>query len=127
MYVDTLVVFFVFFFKQKTEYDFPKRDWSSDVCSSDIGWIMGPWTIVSAGALGARLCLCEGGPTTPGPDRLWKLVEREGGGVPVVGGTPRRRGGLVPAAAAPASPERLRWVRTIGAPGEPMTPAPYRW
>jgi len=26
----------VFFFKQKTEYEIPKRDWSSDVCSSDL-------------------------------------------------------------------------------------------
>src|ERR1043166_9254686 len=25
-----------FFFKQKTAYDIPKRDWSSDVCSSDL-------------------------------------------------------------------------------------------
>src|ERR1043166_7951432 len=27
---------FFFFFKQKTAYEFPKRDWSSDVCSSDL-------------------------------------------------------------------------------------------
>ena len=24
------------FFKQKTAYEIPKRDWSSDVCSSDL-------------------------------------------------------------------------------------------
>src|ERR1043166_1641433 len=29
--------FFFVFFKQKTAYDIPKRDWSSDVCSSDLG------------------------------------------------------------------------------------------
>src|ERR1043166_9443239 len=28
--------FFFFFFKQKTAYEIPKRDWSSDVCSSDL-------------------------------------------------------------------------------------------
>src|ERR1043166_9882168 len=27
-----------FFFKQKTACEIPKRDWSSDVCSSDLGW-----------------------------------------------------------------------------------------
>jgi len=27
-----------FFFKQKTAYEIPKRDWSSDVCSSDLVW-----------------------------------------------------------------------------------------
>src|ERR1043166_10259524 len=30
------VLFFFFFFKQKTAYEIPKRDWSSDVCSSDL-------------------------------------------------------------------------------------------
>jgi len=27
---------FFFFFKQKTAYEIPRRDWSSDVCSSDL-------------------------------------------------------------------------------------------
>src|SRR3546814_9966006 len=31
-----LVVFFVFFFKQKTAYEMRISDWSSDVCSSDL-------------------------------------------------------------------------------------------
>src|ERR1043166_9479014 len=30
------LVFFFFFFKQKTANEIPKRDWSSDVCSSDL-------------------------------------------------------------------------------------------
>src|ERR1043166_9549921 len=29
-------MFLFFFFKQKTAYEIPKRDWSSDVCSSDL-------------------------------------------------------------------------------------------
>src|ERR1043166_7486656 len=31
------LLFFFFFFKQKTAYESPKSDWSSDVCSSDLG------------------------------------------------------------------------------------------
>ena len=30
------VVFCFFFFKQKTAYEIVSRDWSSDVCSSDL-------------------------------------------------------------------------------------------
>src|SRR3546814_7869641 len=30
------IVFFVFFFKQKTAYEMRISDWSSDVCSSDL-------------------------------------------------------------------------------------------
>src|ERR1044071_6314408 len=31
------MVLFIFFFKQKTAYEISTRDWSSDVCSSDLG------------------------------------------------------------------------------------------
>src|SRR3546814_5206439 len=31
------LVFFIFFFKQKTAYEMRISDWSSDVCSSDLG------------------------------------------------------------------------------------------
>src|ERR1043166_9893771 len=33
---------FFFFFEQKTAYEIPKRDWSSDVCSSDLRGIPPP-------------------------------------------------------------------------------------
>src|SRR3546814_3907323 len=32
-----LLLFFFFFFKQKTAYEMRISDWSSDVCSSDLG------------------------------------------------------------------------------------------
>ena len=35
------VFFFFFFFKQKTAYEIVSRDWSSDVCSSDLNF--GQW------------------------------------------------------------------------------------
>src|SRR3546814_10347901 len=36
-------VFFCFFFKQKTAYEMRISDWSSDVCSSDLGdMLVGP-------------------------------------------------------------------------------------
>ena len=35
--VCVLCVFFFFFFKQKTAYEIGTGDWSSDVCSSDLG------------------------------------------------------------------------------------------
>ena len=52
-----LLFFFFFFFKQKTAYEIVSRDWSSDVCSSDLTvlttlavyymcWLpMGVWTM----------------------------------------------------------------------------------
>ena len=35
--VSVKVVCVVFFFKQKTAYEIKECDWSSDVCSSDLG------------------------------------------------------------------------------------------
>src|SRR3546814_5275212 len=37
MIVDTLYMFFFFFFKKRTAYELRIRDWSSDVCSPDLG------------------------------------------------------------------------------------------
>src|SRR3546814_8992815 len=36
-FVCCFVLFFFFFFKQKTAYEMRISDWSSDVCSSDLG------------------------------------------------------------------------------------------
>src|SRR6059058_3168029 len=36
MTIIILLFFFFFFFKQKTAYEMSLRDWSSDVCSSDL-------------------------------------------------------------------------------------------
>ena len=44
--------------------------------ATDMGWIMGPWTVVGAGALGAAVVYMEGAPDWP-DDRLWRLVEAE--------------------------------------------------
>ena len=35
--IPTAVITFFFFFKQKTAYEIGTGDWSSDVCSSDLG------------------------------------------------------------------------------------------
>src|SRR3546814_9816319 len=37
-----MLIVFVFFFKQKTAYEMRISDWSSDVCSSDLPWLLLP-------------------------------------------------------------------------------------
>ena len=46
----------VFFFKQKTAYEFSECDWSSDVCSSDLGL---PVTLVEAQTSGLPCLAAE--------------------------------------------------------------------
>jgi acetyl-CoA synthetase len=45
--------------------------------ATDMGWIMGPWTLVGVGALGGTIVFAEGAPDWPTPDRLWRIVEQE--------------------------------------------------
>ena len=47
--------FFFFFFKQKTAYEIVVRDWSSDVCSSDLkGTATGAFSAVEKSRCGGR-------------------------------------------------------------------------
>ena len=43
---------------------------------TDLGWMMGPWAIIGAPLIGARLVIYEGAPDYPGPDRIWSIVDR---------------------------------------------------
>src|SRR5205814_3528618 len=45
---------------------------------SDLGWMMGPWSIIGALMLGATCFLYEGAIDYPRPDRIWEMVERHG-------------------------------------------------
>src|ERR1051325_2140736 len=44
--------------------------------ATDMGWIMGPWTVVGCGGVGATVVYAEGAPDFP-PDRIWNLIESE--------------------------------------------------
>jgi acetyl-CoA synthetase len=89
--------------------------------ATDMGWIMGPWTVVGCGALGATIVFAEGAPDWP-PDRLWRLVEEER--VSVLGCSPTLIRALIPYGEPDAD---LSSLRTIVTTGEPWNPAPYRW
>ena len=43
---------------------------------SDIGWMMGPWTIIGNHLFGGTIFLYDGAPDYPDPDRLWEMIER---------------------------------------------------
>ncbi len=89
--------------------------------ATDMGWIMGPWTVVGGCAAGATIVLAEGAPDWP-PDRLWRLVESER--VTMLGLSPT----LVRALAPHGDPRAdLSSLRAICTTGEPWNRDPYRW
>ena len=89
--------------------------------ATDMGWIMGPWTVVGGGATGATIVYAEGAPDWP-PDRLWKLIEEEG--VTILGCSPTLVRALIPHGDPQADLSSLRIFVTTG---EPWNPDPYRW
>jgi acetyl-CoA synthetase len=89
--------------------------------ATDMGWIMGPWTIVGGGAAGATIVFAEGAPDWP-DDRLWRLVESEQ--VTMLGLSPTLVRALIPKGEPRAN---LSSLRTFCTTGEPWNPDPYRW
>jgi acetyl-CoA synthetase len=92
---------------------------------SDLGWIMGPWEITGAGALGATVFLFDGAPNHPGPDRLWDMVERHR--IDALGISPTLIRALIPAGEAEVRKHDLSSLRILGSTGEPWNPEPYLW
>ena len=89
--------------------------------ATDMGWIMGPWTVVGSGALGAAVVFMEGAPDWPA-DRIWSLVESER--VTMLGVSPTLVRALIPKGVPEADLSSLRAVTTTG---EPWNRGPYEW
>ncbi|MGI8480008.1 MAG: acyl-CoA synthetase, partial [Gaiellaceae bacterium] len=89
--------------------------------ATDMGWIMGPWTVVGAGAVGAAVVYMEGAPDWPA-DRIWRLVETER--VTMLGVSPTLIRALIPKGEPSSDLSSLRAVTTTG---EPWNRGPYDW
>src|SRR3954468_1100641 len=92
---------------------------------TDMGWIMGPLSMVGSHANGAAMLMYEGAPDYPEPDRVWASVDRHR--VSMLGVSPtlirslRQQGDEWPAR------HDLSSLRIIGSTGEPWNPEPYPW
>jgi acetyl-CoA synthetase len=90
---------------------------------TDMGWIMGPLSILGTHGTGGTLLLYEGSPDVPDSNRLWQLVQRHG--VSMLGVSPTLIRTLKAAGAVPS--EDLSSVRVLGSTGEPWDPESYEW
>jgi len=89
--------------------------------ATDMGWIMGPWTVVGAGACGATVIYAEGAPDWP-DDRIWETIERER--VTMLGVSPTLIRALIPKGDPSADLTSLKAICTTG---EPWNRDPYLW
>jgi acetyl-CoA synthetase len=92
---------------------------------SDIGWMMGPWSITGALMLGATCFLYEGAINHPQPDRLWSLVERHG--ITHLGVSPTAIRSLMGHGEDYVKQHDLSSLVVLAGAGEPWNPAPWHW
>jgi acetyl-CoA synthetase len=89
---------------------------------ADIGWMMGPWSIIGNHLFGGTIFLYDGAPDFPGPGRLWDMIDRHG--ITTFGISPTairmlsKHAGDLPEMAS---------LRLLGSSGEPWDEQAWLW
>ena len=92
---------------------------------TDMGWIMGPWEMVGAGAIGATVVLYEGAPDWPAARSRLGLGRAARGHV--LGVSPTLIRALKTQGDEQVTKHDLSSLRILGSTGEPWNPEPYMW
>jgi acetyl-CoA synthetase len=90
---------------------------------TDIGWMMGPWTILGNHHFGGTIFLYDGAPDYPEPNRLWHVLEQEE--ITVFGTSPT----AIRMSRNISSPDdfALDSLRLLGSTGEPWDETSWLW
>ena len=92
---------------------------------SDIGWMMGPWTLIGNHAFGGTVFMYEGAPDHPEPDRFWQMIERHG--LTTFGISPTAIRALRKYGDEWLDDYDLSSLRLLGSTGEPWDPESWMW
>ncbi|WP_348609817.1 AMP-binding protein [Halobaculum rarum] len=92
---------------------------------SDIGWMMGPWTLIGNHTFGGTILMYEGAPDHPGPDRFWETIDRHD--VTQFGISPTAIRALRKHGDEHVEGHDLSSLRTLGSTGEPWDPESWLW
>ncbi|UPM44027.1 AMP-binding protein [Halocatena salina] len=92
---------------------------------SDIGWMMGPWTLIGNHTFGGTVFIYEGAPDYPQPDRFWKMIDRHE--LSVFGISPTAIRALRKQGNGWLSDHDLSSLRLLGSTGEPWDPESWHW
>ena len=90
---------------------------------SDIGWMMGPWTIIGNHNFGGTIFIYDGAPDYPDAGRLWQMIERHG--ITTFGISPTAIRLLMRSDSAKS--HAMPSLRLLGSTGEPWDETSYGW
>ncbi len=90
---------------------------------SDIGWMMGPWSIIGNHHFGGAVYLFDGAPDYPEADRVWQMLDRHR--ITTFGVSPTAIRMLMRS----SHPEQFRLddLRLLGSTGEPWDETSWLW
>jgi len=92
---------------------------------TDIGWMMGPWLIYGALINGGTICIYDGAPDYPQPDRMWEFCAKHK--VEILGISPTLIRALSNCGDDLPKKHDLSSLRAFASTGEPWNPAPWWW
>jgi len=92
---------------------------------SDIGWMMGPWTLIGNHAFGGTVFMYEGAPDHPEPDRFWEMIDRHA--LTTFGISPTAIRALRKHGDEWVEKHDLSSLRILGSTGEPWDAESWRW
>ena len=106
-------------------FGFDHRDSDRFFWVSDIGWMMGPWTLIGNHSLGGTVFIYEGAPDHPEPDRFWDMIDRHE--LSVFGISPTAIRALRKAGDEWVEGYDLSSLRLLGSTGEPWDHESWVW
>ena len=110
---------------KEIHFNFDQRPADRFFWVSDIGWMMGPWTLIGNHAFGGTVFMYEGAPDYPQPDRFWAMIDRHD----------LTQFGISPTAIRALRKQGDDWLaghdlsslRLLGSTGEPWDPESWQW
>jgi acetyl-CoA synthetase len=109
-----------------TKMVFDLRDEDVFWCTADIGWVTGHSYVVYGPLMnGATICMYEGAPNQPGPDRFWDIIARWG--VTVFYTAPTAIRAFMRWGDEHPAKHDLSSLRLLGSVGEPINPEAWMW
>ena len=92
---------------------------------SDIGWMMGPWSLIGTHTFGGTLFMYEGAPDHPEPDRFWEMIDRHS--ITQFGISPTAIRSLRKHGDEFVERHDLSSLRILGSTGEPWDSESWQW
>jgi acetyl-CoA synthetase len=110
---------------KEIHFGFDHKEYDRFFWVSDIGWMMGPWTLIGNHAFGGTVFMYEGAPDYPEPDRFWEMIDRHD--LTTFGISPTAIRALRKRGDDWLEGHDLSSLRLLGSTGEPWDPESWVW